>query len=154
MTATCAQQVPSQSALRSLSAPFVHYEEATGTWQSWDMFTTPPYFHDYRVVLQVTEPDGASREVGAILPGFSEYDHEVRTESFFLRVLNDPQFAGYLDAYAQQVCAALRARSGRGGHRLVVRDPRERLRFLNEIRENGVIANHEEHASKSFTCDG
>lgn len=154
MAATCAPHVPEQSALRALSLPFGHYLELTGTWQSWDMFTTIPYFHAYEVSLNVTETDGKAERMGVMLPGLTRYDRAVRTETFFTRVLNDPLYAGYLDGYVGKVCETIRERSGHGGQRLVIQESIERLRWLQEIRENGVIANHEEHSSKTFTCAG
>jgi hypothetical protein len=152
MAATCAPHVPVQSALQPLSQPFVHYEELTGNWQSWDMFTTIPYLHDYDVAVDVTDADGQKSTTGVTLPGLARYDRSVRNEAFFLRVVGDATYAAYLGGYVRNVCAALRARSGRGGQQLVFHESYERLRWLNEIRENGVISVHEDHPSKTFPC--
>jgi hypothetical protein len=152
MAATCAQHIPAQSALRPLSQPFLYYEELTGIWQSWDMFTTVPYLHGYDITLDVTESDGQTRQSGVTLPGLGRFDHTVRGESLFLRVVDDGDFAAYLEGYAERVCAALRASSGRGGQKLVLHESYERLRWLHEIRANGVISTREDHPSKSFQC--
>ena len=152
MAATCAPHVPAQSALQPLSKPFVPYEELTGTWQSWDMFTTIPYLHAYEIAAQVTESDGTTTPVGVVLPGLRPYDRSVRDETFFLRLGSDASFAPYVDGYIQGMCAALRARSGRGGQTLILEETYERLRWLHEIRADGVISIHEDHPSKAFVC--
>jgi hypothetical protein len=154
MAATCAPNVPEQSALSPASLPFRHYEEVTGLWQTWDMFTTIPYYHHYDVDLEVMEPDGRRDRVGALLPGLRPYDHALRTETFFMRLLYDPTYARYLDQYAERACAEIRARRGHGGQRIAVHESCERLRWLTQIREDGVIANHEEHTSRAFECGG
>jgi hypothetical protein len=154
MAATCAQAIPDQSALRVLSPPFRHYDELTGLWQTWDMFTTIPYFHDYDVDLQVTEADGNVTRAGALLPGLRTFDRAVRTETLFMRYLYDPEFAPYLNGYIDNVCGELRARRGHGGQKVVVRESCQRMRWLNQIREDGNIANPEDHLSKTFTCGG
>jgi hypothetical protein len=152
MMATCAQQIPRASALAPASKPFVHYEEATGIWQGWDMFTTIPYYHSYSLDVIATEPDGRLERVGVGLPGFTAFGHVVRTETAFSRILYEPDFQGYLDGYYVKMCAALKARLGHGGQKIVVRETAERMRYLEQIRADGVIANREEHNSPSFTC--
>jgi hypothetical protein len=152
MAATCAQHVPTQSALRPVSQPFLYYEELTGIWQSWDMFTTVPSLQGYDVTLDVTESDGQTRRAGVILPGLHRYDHAVRSETFFLRVVGDGDYTGYLEGYAERLCTALRASSGRGGQKLVLHEWYDRLRWLNEIRDNGVTSTREDHPSKTFAC--
>jgi hypothetical protein len=154
MAATCAQALPEQSALRPLSLPFRHYEEVTGLWQTWDMFTTIPYFHDYHVDLQVAETDGSVTQGGVLLPGLRDFDRAVRTETLFMRLLYEPDFGPYLNGYIDSVCRELRAKRGHGGQQVVVHESCQRMRFLNQIREDGKIANPEEHSSKVFTCGG
>ena len=154
MAATCAQQVPAQSALHPLSEPFVPYEELTGIWQSWDMFTTIPYLHGYDVELDVTDADGQTRLTGLTLPGFLPYDHSVRNETFFIRVIGDKDYTQYLGGYVDNLCAALRSATGRGGQKLVFHETYERLHWLQEIQNNGVISIHEDHPSRTFTCEG
>lgn len=151
MAATCAPQVPTQSALAPLSRPFVHYLELTGIWQSWDMFTTIPYYHGYDVKLEVVEADGGKSSMGVRLPLFRKYDGSLRTETFFTRILDEPDFGAHLEGYGERVCAALRAQRGHGGQSLVLRESVERLRFLNEIRESGSISIHEDH-TKTIPC--
>jgi hypothetical protein len=152
MAATCAPHVPAQSALQPLSRPFIPYEELTGTWQSWDMFTTIPYLHAYDIVAHVTEQDGTATTIGVVLPGLRRYDGSHRSETFFLRLGSDANFGAYLDGYIQRMCAALRARSGRGGQNLIFEESYERLRWLHEIRADGVISIHEDRTSKTFGC--
>jgi hypothetical protein len=152
MAATCAQHVPAQSALRPVSQAFLYYEELTGIWQSWDMFTTVTYLHGYEITLEVTESDGQTRRAGPILPGLANYDHAVRSETLFLRVVGDGDYAGYLEGYTERLCTALRASSGRGGQKIVLHEWYDRLRWLNEIRDNGVISTREDHPSKTFAC--
>jgi hypothetical protein len=152
MAATCAPHVPAQSALQPLSRAFVPYEELTGTWQSWDMFTTIPYLHAYDIGAHVTESDGTTTKTGVVLPGLRAYDHSVRGETFFLRLGSDASFSAYVDGYIQGMCAALRANSGHGGHTLVLDESYERLRWLYEIRADGVISTHEDRPSRAFVC--
>jgi hypothetical protein len=152
MTATCVQGIPEQSSLRPLSVPFRHYEEMTGLWQTWDMFTTIPYYHDYRVDLDVTEPGSEATREGVLLPGLREFDHAVRTETLFVRYLYDPDFAPYLNGYVDRACSELHAKSGHGGQKVAVRESCQRMRWLNQIREDGTIAIPEEHSSKVFAC--
>jgi hypothetical protein len=155
MFATCAQGIPETSALRPVALPFRHYDELTGLWQTWDMFTTIPYFHGYALDLVVTEPDGRIETAGALLPGLRTFDaHVVRTETLFMRYLYDPEYAPYLHAYVARACGELHARMGHGGQKLIVRESIQRMRWLNQIREDGVIANPEEHASQVFECGG
>jgi len=154
MMATCAQQIPPQSALHPLAEPFLHYEELTGIWQSWDMFTTIPYLHAYDVELDVTDADGQTRLTGLTLPGFQPYDHSVRNETFFIRVVGDKDYTEYLGGYVDNLCAALRTSTGRGGQKLVFHETYERLHWLQEIQGNGVISIHEDHPSRTFTCEG
>lgn len=151
MAATCAPHIPPQSALAPLSKPFVHYWELTGIWQSWDMFTTIPYYHAYAVGLEVDEPDGGKTWRGVELPGFRRYDGSLRSETFFTRVLGEPDYTLHLAGYGERVCAALRAERGHGGQTLIFHESVERLHFLNEIRENGSISLHEEH-TKTVPC--
>jgi hypothetical protein len=154
MAATCAPNIPEQSALGAASPPFHHYEELTGLWQTWDMFTTIPYYHHYDVDIEVTEIDGHVDHVGPLLPGLRPYDHALRTETLFMRLLYDAHFDEYLNQYADQACAEIRARRGHGGQKIVVHESCERMRWLNQIREDGVISNHEEHSSRPFVCGG
>jgi hypothetical protein len=141
-----------QSALQPLSRPFLHYQELTGIWQSWDMFTTIPYLHDYDVALDVTEADGETKRMGVVLPGLRRYDRSARNETFFLRVIGDPTFAAYLDAYVRRICAELHTKSGHAGQSLVFHESYARLNWLQVIRDTGVIAIHENHDSKPFPC--
>jgi hypothetical protein len=152
MVATCAQHVPRQSALYPATTPFLHYQELTGLWQGWDMFTTIPYYHSYSIDVLVEEPDGRMERVGVGLPGLRKYDGVIRTETLFSRILYDPDFRPYLDAYADKMCAELRARLGHGGQKIVVHESCERLRWLEQIRIDGLIATHEDHSSQVFTC--
>jgi hypothetical protein len=152
MLATCAQQIPRQSALSPASKPFVHYQELTGLWQGWDMFTTIPYYHAYNLDVVATEEDGRVERIGVGLPGFSKFGHVIRTETMFSRILYEPDFRPYLDAYADKMCAAIHARLGHGGQKIVVRESCERMRYAEQIRADGVIALHEEHSSPTFTC--
>jgi len=152
MAATCAPHVPAQSALQPLSSPFVPYQELTGTWQSWDMFTTIPYLHAYDIGAHVTESDGTTTKIGVVLPGLRPYDRSVRGETFFLRVGSDANFDAYLGGYVESMCAALRARSGHGGQTLVFDESYERLRWLQDIRADGMISAHEDHTSRPFGC--
>jgi hypothetical protein len=152
MAATCVQALPAESAIRPLSVPFRHYEEVVGLWQTWDMFTTIPYFHDYHVDLQVTGADGRVTQEGVLLPGLRGFDRAVRTETLFMRLLYDPEFAPYLHGYIDNVCHELRAKRANGGQKVVVHESCQRMRFLNQIREDGKIANPEEHSSQVFTC--
>ena len=154
MVATCAQQVPRTSALASANQPFLHYQEATGLWQGWDMFTTIPYYHAYSIDILATEPDGRVERVGVGLPGLGKFGHVIRTETMFSRILYDPEFKPYLDAYERQMCAELRGRIGHGGQKIVVHESCERMRYVEQIRADGVIATHEEHSSQPFTCGG
>jgi hypothetical protein len=152
MMAIGAQQIPQGSALAPVSKLFVRYEEATGIWQGWDMFTTIPYYHSYMLDVIASEPDGRLERVGIGLPGFTAFGHVVRTETAFSRILYEPDFRSYLDAYYVKMCSALKTRLGHGGQKIVVRETVERMRFLDQIRADGVIANREEHNSPSFTC--
>jgi hypothetical protein len=152
MAATCAQQIPPRSALADLVPPIGRYLQLTGTWQSWNMFTTAPYFHSYRVDLEVTEADGTKVKRGVMLPGLKDFDETLRAESFFTCALDDGEYAAYLDGYFSAVCSNLRAESGRGGQTLVLTESLERLRLIQDIRKNGIISNHEERPSKSFVC--
>jgi hypothetical protein len=152
MATTCGQQIPPQSALYPAMPALSHYLESTGSWQSWNMFTTAPYFHAYRVDLDVTETNGTKARRGVMLPGFEPFDHTIRAESFFVSVLEDPTFVAYLDGYVAAACSSLRAEAGHGGQALVLVESIERLHRLGDIRANGVIANPEEHPSKRFTC--
>jgi hypothetical protein len=154
MAATCAQQVPRQSALGNANKPFARYEELTGLWQGWDMFTTIPYYHAYDIEILATEADGRVVRAGVGLPGLGKFGHVVRTETMFSRILYEPDFKPYLEAYAQKMCAELRGRLGHGGQKIVVHESCERMRYVEQIRTDGVIANHEEHSSQSFTCGG
>jgi hypothetical protein len=154
MLATCSQQVPRQSALAPVNRPFVHYQEATGLWQGWDMFTTIPYYHAYKVDVLATEADGRVERVGVNLPGFGAYGHVVRTETMFSRILYDADFHPYLDGYERKMCDALRIRLGHGGQKIVVHESAERMRFAEQIRADGVLANHEDHSSPPFPCGG
>jgi hypothetical protein len=152
MAATCAQNLPEQSVLGAAAQPFRHYHEVVGSWQAWDMFTTIPYYHAYRIDLQVTEGGGA-RDVGVLLPGLRGYDGVVRTETLFTRMLYDASFSPYLEAYFGAVCHELRAREGHGGQTLVLRESCERLRWLSEIQRDGTLSTHEVHPSRAFQCD-
>ena len=152
MAVTCAQQIPPQSALYPLVPPLAHYLESTGSWQSWDMFTTAPYFHAYDVDLDVTETDGTKARRGVMLPGLEAYDHTIRAESFFVSVLDVPGFSAYLDGYMAAVCSSLRAEAGHGGQTLLLVQSVERLRRIGDIRANGVISNPEERPWKSVSC--
>jgi hypothetical protein len=152
MLATCAQHIPRQSALYPVTPPLAHYQELTGLWQAWDMFTTIPYYHSYSVDVLANEPDGTIERVGVGLPGLRRYDHAVRTETFFTRILYDADFKPYLDAYADKMCAAIRARLGHGGQTIVVHETCERLRWLEQIRLDGIVSNREDHSSQAYTC--
>jgi hypothetical protein len=152
MVATFAQQIPRNSALFPATAPFVHYQELTGLWQGWDMFTTIPYYHAYSVDVLATEADGRVERVGIGLPGFTKYGRIVRTETMFSRILYDPDFRPYLDAYADKMCAALRTKLGHGGQKIVVHESCERLRYVDQIRADGVISTHEDHSSAVYPC--
>ena len=154
MAATCTQHIPAGSALRPLAAPFVHYDELTGIWQSWNMFTTPPYLHAYDVDLEVLERDGTSGAAGPMLPGIRRYDGSLRAESFFTCVVDDPSCSAYLAGYLDRMCAALHTRLGHGGQRIVLHEVYDRLRLLPDIRANGVIGAREDHRSKAFACGG
>jgi hypothetical protein len=154
MAATCTQQIPTGSSLRPLAAPFERYEELTGIWQSWNMFTTPPYLHDYDVEVEVIEPNGGQGAVGPILPGARPYDHTLRAESFFTCIVDDPTCLFYAAGYANRMCGELRGRLGHGGQTIVVHEYYDRLRLLPEIRANGVIGTREDHHSKAFACGG
>jgi hypothetical protein len=116
------------------------------------MFTTAPYFHSYRVDLEVTDANGTKTTRGVMLPGLEPFDHTLRAESFFSCVLEERDCSAYLDGYVASVCSGLRAETGHGGQRLVLKESLERLRRIPDIRESGVIANPEEHTSKSFPC--
>jgi hypothetical protein len=152
MVATCAQAIPEASALRPISAPFRHYQEMTGLWQTWDMFTTIPYFHDYGIDLTVTETDGRVEHAGVLLPGLRDFDREVRTETLFMRYQYDPEFGPYRQGYIEKACGELRARSGHGGQKIAFHESCQRMRWLNQIRLDAVIANPEEHSSQVFAC--
>jgi len=152
MAATCVQGIPEQSSLRPLSVPFRRYEELTGLWQTWDMFTTIPYFHDYRVDLDVTDADGKTSHEGVLLPGLRDFDQVVRTETLFVRYLYDAEFAPYLKGYVERACGELRAKTGHGGQQIVIRESAQRMRWLNQIREDGKISIPEEHSSQPFRC--
>jgi hypothetical protein len=76
----------------------------------------------------------------------------VRTETLFVRYLYTPEFGPYLSAYFDKVCGELRARHGHGGQKVIIRESCQRMRWLNQIREDGTIATPEEHASPVFTC--
>ncbi|MGH7440711.1 MAG: hypothetical protein ACRENE_33885 [Polyangiaceae bacterium] len=152
MLAIAVQQIPQASALAPLKRPFVHYQEATGIWQGWDMFTTIPYYHSYGLDVIATEPDGHMERVGVGLPGFTSFGGVVRTETAFSRILYEPDFDGYLGAYDVKMCSALHERLGHGGQKIFVRESAGRLRFLEQIRADGVISKPEEHDSPSFTC--
>jgi hypothetical protein len=152
MAATCVQHIPPQSALYRAAPPFTRYLEVTGVWQSWNMFTTAPYFHSYDVALEVTHTDGTKETRGVMLPGLERYDGTLRAESFFLCAINDRDCGNYLDGYLTAVCSTLHAESGRGGQTLRMKESIERLRRIPDILDGGVIANHEEHPSKSFVC--
>ena len=140
MMAIAVQQIPQGSALAPASRPFVRYEEATGIWQGWDMFTTIPYYHSYGLDVIATEPDGHMERVGIGLPGFTGYGGVVRTETAFSRILYEPDFQGYLNAYYAKMCVALRERLGNGGQKIFVRESAGRMRFLDQIRADGVIS--------------
>jgi hypothetical protein len=154
MAATCAQHIPEPSALRPLAMPFARYEELTGTWQTWNMFTTPPYLHTYEADVEVTERDGSKGAVGPMLPGVRPYDHTLRAESFMTCVIDEPSCILYARDYALRMCSALRARLGHGGQTIVIHEAFERLRLLPDIRANGVIGTLEDHRSKPFDCGG
>ncbi len=152
MLATCSQQIPRASALYPANRPFVPYQDATGLWQGWDMFTTIPYYHSYSLDVLATEPDGHQERVGIGLPGFSKYGGVIRTETMFSRILYDADFRAYLEGYEQKMCAELREHLGRGGQKIVVHESAERMRFVDQIRADGVIATHEDHSSQPFSC--
>jgi hypothetical protein len=152
MAATCTQQIPAQSALRPLATPFYRYEELTGIWQSWNMFTTIPYLHKYGVELEVLQPDGTKETTGVMLPGLRDYDGTLRAESFLTCVLEDPSCALYVAGYVANICSELRARAGHGGQKVVFREAYERLRVLPDMRLNGVIAKRDEHRSPAYDC--
>jgi hypothetical protein len=152
MLATCAQHIPRQSALYPVTPPLAHYQELTGLWQAWDMFTTIPYYHSYDVEVLASEKDGTVERVGVGLPGLHFYDHAVRTETLFTRILYDPDFKPYLDAYADKVCSAMRSRLGHGGQTIVIHETCERLRWLEQIRVDGVVATREDHSSQAYSC--
>ncbi len=152
MFATCVQHIPKDSALRPAAEPFVPYLALSGVWQDWDMFVTIPYLHSYDVSLEVTDGDRAVGTFGPTLPGLRPYDGDIRSEGFFTRVLDEPPFAGYRDAYARSVCAALRASSGHGGQSLAFHETFERIRPIADIRSGGGIGKRDEHTTK-FACD-
>ncbi len=151
MLATCVQHIPRDSSLRPAASPFVGYQALTGIWQDWDMFVTIPYLHAYNVSLEVVDADGTTVSAGPVLPGLRPYDGEIRSEGFFTRVLDEEPFAGYRDAYSQNVCSALRASSGRGGQTLVFHEVFSRIRPIAEIREGGGIGKRDTHQTK-FAC--
>jgi hypothetical protein len=154
MAATCTQHIPEQSALRPLAAPFYPYEELTGIWQTWNMFTTPPYLHSFDADVEVTEADGTHGAVGPMLPGVRPFDHTLRAESFFTCVVDEASCVYYARDYVVRMCAELRARLGHGGQKIVIHEITERLHLLPDIRANGIIGIHEEHRSKPFDCGG
>jgi hypothetical protein len=154
MAATCAPHIPEGSALRPLALPFGPYQELTGIWQSWNMFTTPPYLHTYDADVEVIQADGSAGAVGPILPGVRPFDHTLRAESFLTCVIDDPDCAAYARGYADHMCRALRQRLGQGGQKIVVHEYFDRLRLLPEIRATGVIGKREDHRSKTFECAG
>jgi hypothetical protein len=152
MLATSVQHIPRDSALRPVAEPFGPYLALTGIWQDWDMFITIPYLHSYDVALEVTDANGTSVAYGPILPGLRPYDGDIRPEGFFTRVLEEPAFAGYREPYFRNVCAALRASSGKGGQTLLFRETFERIRSLAEIRAGGGIGRRDERKTK-FACE-
>ena len=135
--------IPVESAIRRETQAWMDpVRRWTGLDQHWDMFITAPFHHRYAVSVEVEPPGpaGETAKLGPVLPGFQEKPAYFRYHTFFSR-LDDPQYAAWLEPYANRLGAALGTahpewRSGR----FRIRKSAGRIQTLTTIRDLGEIA--------------
>lgn len=153
LAAITVANVPKTTALGSaIHRPFETYVRLAGLWQSWDMFTTIPYFLDLDAQL-VTLIDGREVRFGPMLPGLEPYKKELRIHGLFLR-MTDPA-GGSRDvasAYFRSACRAVEAHVGAKPTRIGVELFVRRIRPLTEIRRDGRIADVERRPFEGPPC--
>ncbi|HCN27598.1 MAG TPA: hypothetical protein DIT64_02195 [Verrucomicrobiales bacterium] len=77
------------------------YEALTGSKQRWTMFETIPSYHKWRSRLVITTPDGRTRELGPLLPGFQEWMEPAPVR---LYVQNERLFSGDHSPVMREAC--------------------------------------------------
>lgn len=145
--------VPETTALGSaFHAPFETYVRVAGLWQSWDMFTTIPYYLDLDAEL-VALVDGREVRFGPMLPGLSRYRKELRVHGFFLRITEPGgEWSHYSNAYFRAACRAVSTRTGVEPTRIGLDLLAGRIRPLADVRRDHRIAQIERRGFEGPRC--
>ena len=102
-----AVHLPATSTLRpGAMRVFGGYLGMSGSWQSWLMFTTIPYYHDYDIELVLHYSDGHEARRGPILPGFRPFDHTTRAYTYFVNMVPQDMHRTWF-AYMTRACESL-----------------------------------------------
>ena len=87
------------------------YLSLTGCRQHWAVFSSIPFYHDYRVELEVLDASGRRRSVGPILPSLTAYERgSIRYLKVFEYLAGSEQKL-LLSEYLQNAFQRIRART-------------------------------------------
>ena len=144
--------IPSDSALhRSLDSLFRSYLTATGSSQHWNMFTSAPRYHRYRVDLIAVDTQGREHTFGPIFPGLRPYDESHYRHHKVLGGLSMRGSARLLDAYLEKARAAIEAAHPVEVRTLFLRYETDRLRNTRRVRDTGKISYRQVNDSRRRT---
>ena len=131
---------------------FDAYTRFFGLWQTWDMFTTIPYYLDLDGQLVARDTAGRETRHGAMLPGLARYRKDLRVHGLFLRLLSSPTFGEPGRRYIWAACRAIEARTERPVETVRIELVGARIRRLDDIRRDGRLYETDRNQSADQPC--
>jgi hypothetical protein len=144
LAVTLGTLLPHESRLYTGLNPFFRtYLLASGSEQTWNMFTSAPYYATYRAVLVAEDREGLNREYGPVLPGLRAYNPESYRDHKLFGTLATASYSDALHAYFGAARYELESRYGLSIRSLRLRFITERLNNVARVRKTGRISSRQ-----------
>jgi hypothetical protein len=133
--------------------PFETYIDAARLWQSWDMFTTIPHFHDMAGALVAFDDQGNITRYGPMLPDLRPLRKDPRIIGAFLRLaFVEDGYAAYNVRYLRAVCDAIATRSGKRPAKVGFELYTEELRSIQDVQRDNRIGERKTYPFGPIAC--
>lgn len=153
MSAVVAFNLPQNTALGDLRAPFDWYARLSWLNQEWGMFTTIPHYVALHPVLVAKDQDAQESAYGPMLPGLTEYPGDLRAVYLVLHTLwAAGEYRPLAHGYLRNACAAIARRTGKRPDSVTLRVDAQVLTPLRQVRATRDIGRPERQSSRTFKC--
>ncbi|MFN0243998.1 MAG: methyltransferase domain-containing protein [Planctomycetota bacterium] len=132
---------------------FEKYMVHSGSWQFWNMFDTAPSLSGFDVEIHATDARRRTRVFAPLLPELAPRDGYLRHDVFFFRTLYGNPDSPFLIDYARNVGEAIRRAGEFDPVSITFRIREDRIRRLDEIRADGVVATTSTFDRGPIPCD-